>query len=271
MLASMSSKTSFERVRMAVGLFAPMRQVMSFGFVVTRCVRSREHDLLWRHCVRCVRECYPSVPIVVLDDHSDGYCVSTCDDPNVTIVASDRRPGCAELLPYLYLRTSRRFDKAVVLHDSVFLHRPFAPGVVEDVATVRYLWSFEEHEPYYRTGTERMLACLGIDPDEYVRKEWQGFGCFGTMSIMTLAFLDRLFERYPLENLEPLLHTRLDRMCLERAFAIACFLALEKRVAPSVHGDIVQYMPYNTTYGQYVDRNAYWRSTYPIVKVWNGR
>lgn len=254
---------------------AAVQETLPFGFIVTRRVCNIDHDKLWRECVRNIRRCYPYVPIVVIDDHSTHDYSSSCGmfdpfmDGLIVVVKSDLPPGCGELLPYIYMHRKRYFHKAVILHDSVFLHVPFAPQVIENVNTVRYLWGFDEQETHFIAPTKYLLTLMNIDPEIYTRKEWEG--CFGTMCIITLSFLEQLMTRYPLYTLVPLMHGRLRRMCLERVFAIACFMMLRNDTEPSIHGNIVNFMRYGLSYDEYKQHETVLREKYPIIKVWNSR
>ena len=249
-----------------------------FGFIITRCVKDLKHNDLWKQCVQCLFTCYPDKNIVIIDDYST---VPVTEEDykqeymqNVYVQKSEMLPGCGELLPYLYLHQKRYFKKAIVLHDSVFVHEPFESNTIITTDTVRYIWSFGEHEPYYKTYCRSLLELLGIDGDVYTKKEWQDQGCFGTMCIIDLYFLDEIISMHNLYILVPFVQTRFHCMCLERVFAIVCFVILkskDKQVPLSIHGSIVEYMPYGTLFEQYKSHKDYYRQAYSIVKTWNSR
>ena len=246
-----------------------LKNTMSLGFIMTRCVHSEKHDVLWKECVSCIRSFYPLNTIIIIDDYSS-IDIDTSSMTNVLVEKSEVSKGCGELLPYIYLYKKKYFDKAVIIHDSVFMNCVLDTSTT----TVQYLWSFSEHEPYYRVYTEFLLSLLHIDPEVYIKKEWQDRGCFGTMCVITLSFLTELFEVFPLPILAPFINTRLHRMCLERVFAICCFLFFKNRSVPlqhSLYGNIVDYMPYGTSYEEYMQNKQHYTSTYPLIKVWNSR
>jgi hypothetical protein len=240
--------------------------IMDVGFIITRCVHFQHHNVLLNECVSCIRSFYPSNLIVIIDDYSS-IDIDTSSMTNVIVEKSEVSKGCGELLPYIYLHKNKYFEKAVILHDSVFIN-----SVLDtNTTTVQYLWSFGEHEPYYRVYTEFLLSLLHIDTEVYIKKEWQDQGCFGTMSVITLSFLTELFDMFPLHILTPYITIRVHRMCLERVFAICCFLFFKKKselLQPSLYGSIVEYMPYGTTYDEYIQNKEHYKSTYPIIKVW---
>lgn len=239
-----------------------------YGFVMTRHVTNEKHDQLWRMACRSIRQFY-DYPIIIIDDYSD-IEINDNDLPvNTTVVKSKYTKGCGELLPLLYLNTERWFECTVILHDSVQLIQPFHESIWT-TSSVRYLWSFEEHEPYYRDITEHLLNFIGIDKEVYNKKEWQGYGCFGVMCIIHINFLSALINRYHLETLEPYITSRFLRMCFERVFSISCFLLLQGYTDPSLFGNIVTYMPYGLTYDMYMTSTDTWKHL-PCIKIWSAR
>ena len=47
-----------------------LKNIMSLGFIITRCVHSEKHDVLWKECVSCIRSFYPLNTIIIIDDYS---------------------------------------------------------------------------------------------------------------------------------------------------------------------------------------------------------
>ena len=243
--------------------------IMDIGFIITRCVHFEEHNVLLNECISCIRSFYPLNTIVIIDDYSS-IDFDTSSMTNIIVEKSQVSKGCGELLPYIYLHKNKYFEKAIIIHDSVFIN-----SVIDtSTTTVQYLWSFGEHEPYYRVYTEFLLSLLHIDKDIYIKKEWQDQGCFGTMCVITLSFLEELFDMFPLPMLAPFITIRVHCMCLERVFAICCFLFFKNRsisLQPSLYGSIVDYMPYGTSYNEYIQNKQHYTSIYPIIKVWISR
>lgn len=248
--------------------------LQNIGFVMVRCVSHPKHARLWKYCYRSIRRYHPSISIVIIDDHSVPELISDENDiignDYRTLVVRSRYPkGNGEMLPLLYLHEQRWFDVAICIHDSVFLQTVLDETLLSSVKTVRYLWGFVETEPYYRSYCRHHLQRYGLNPNIYDQKKWMP-GCFGTMCIIRLNFLDKLMSKFDLRKLP--VRTRLERMCLERMFAILCFVTLGGTVppAPIIHTDITRYMQYGITFDQFIGNKFRYR-TLPLVKVWNGR
>ena len=95
---------------------------MSFGFIITRHVNSEKTNEYWNHSVKLIRSLYPFRKIVVIDDNSNQEFVKAeFDYKNVEIIQSEY-PGRGELLPFVYYARNKWFDKAIIIHDSVFFH-----------------------------------------------------------------------------------------------------------------------------------------------------
>lgn len=240
-----------------------------FGLVLTTCCRRAEHLEMLAANVESARRTYPGIEIVVIDDHSplDPSPLAEVEPgPRVEIVRSELSPGVAELLPYWYLVRRRLFPKALVLHDSMCLvGRPAGTRTVTDVA---YVWHFTCHhdwaavmEPTTDFNVERgivthddlirhhvramsprfrrwVLGDAGAGDGQrgiYEHKE-RWVGCFGTMSLITLEFLDRVAELTGLLELAPRIRDRRDRMALECIFPLACQFAKGEDVTTSLEG-----------------------------------
>ena len=218
-----------------------------FGFIITRCVNENEQDLLWRECLACVREWYPATPFIIIDDHSTVEIDTKDLDDYTIVVHSELAPGVGELLPYYYLYTYKYFDKAIIMHDSVFLQKPFKSNELENIRTVRFLWKFYEFEHDQPS--------------------------VNLISIITTSFLDALVNKYSLFALVPLISTRSERKCMERIFAIACFMYLDGCLQPSMFGKIRDDMPepFTLTYDTYNKNKPIFKAEFGAIKVYSSR
>jgi hypothetical protein len=255
-------------------------------FVFPRHVRAPAHDLVWRECLACIRRHHPCVRVLIIDDYSDARVLGPEedeDDPLTTVVRAEDvgyARGSGELLPYLYLLDHRedvRYDRAVVLNDSMFVQRPI-DDLIASVRDVAFLWDF----PTYREpDVERIIRDAPLEhADElvsmYQGEDWRG--CFATASVITrdhLATLDRL---YGISRLRTVVVDRPTRCSLERAFAMCCIHHADGKGRPrpvALLGDITRTLkPFFLTHRDYVDAIA--RGGKPphdlaVVKVWNGR
>ncbi len=235
------------------------------GFILTRHVISKDTNLYWVECCRCIRTFYPTAPIVILDDGSDPAYVSGNLPSNTSVVpATHLKRG--ELNPYLFMKQHRPFAKAVILHDSVFLT---APLPVDSVTNVKFLWHFNPDANSVETTNHliRMIPAETSALDKLYRSvNWKG--CFGVQSVITLDFVDTL----PLELLVDHIQCRSDRQGLERLFALLCCLRVPDLVSSSsLFGSIYeQPKEWGYTFANYV-REAGNHPSGPPVKVWTGR
>ena len=121
--------------------------MVAFGFIITRHVNSHKTNKYWIRSVTLINTIYPDTPIIIIDDNSnvDFLTDATLNLKNLTIVQSEY-PGRGELLPFIYLLKHRWFDSAVIMHDSVFVHKKinFESGIKFDVMP---LWHFPYNNP----------------------------------------------------------------------------------------------------------------------------
>lgn len=240
-----------------------------FGFIVIRHVISSESNRYWQTCCDCIRKYYPESPIVIIDDNSDDKFNQDmrrveADMANTTVVQSEF-PGCGELLAYYYLYKNRYFHRAVIVHDSVFIHERIDFSVYDKV---RFLWHFT-HEWDNEPREVDMLQKTGYQDLDYIYGDFSAWmGCFGVMSVIELSFLENMKGIF---NLVPIVKTRSDRKCIERVFGLMCCYFHKPLIQnPSILGIIhTHYKGWRYTY------DAYLRERHPsdvkMIKVWTGR
>ena len=238
-----------------------------FGFILTRHVTSKETNLLWIHAVVKIRASYPNVPIVVIDDNSNYQFVSpNLPNINITYIRSEY-PRRGELLPYYYLCKHQWFPKAVILHDSIFIHTAI-PEFESRENTA--LWHFT-HPIHADFETEkRFLSALDNSGPLLERHTAKKFtGMFGVMSVVTLEFVQRLESKYKISKLLDLISTRPQRMCLERVMGVIFTEESNPQlVAPfSIFGTIHEYCRWGITMQEYMRTKPH----RPVTKVWSGR
>jgi len=95
----------------------------SFGFIITRHVNSQNTNKYWNHSVKLLRTLYPNIKIVIIDDNSNkSFIKADFNYNNIEIIQSEF-PGRGELLPYYYFIKHKFFENAIIIHDSVFIHK----------------------------------------------------------------------------------------------------------------------------------------------------
>ena len=254
---------------------------MSFGFIVLRHVRHRVNDFYWKESYRSIRKWYPDAPILIIDDSSNPDVLQEdLITTRCTVIYDKKYRGAAELLPYYYFHLLRPFDRAVILHDAVFLQAPIK-GLDDPAAEdVRWLWSIPKTFDYtiQREMHELIADLTGEDKarERYIQSDtWDG--TFGVMSIISWTFVDRLQKRFSLfDHLLGKLKNREYRSALERVFGILAnqlwYEEGHQKKIESVYGDILQYMKWGVSFMDYVmQEDLHDAGRYPMIKVWSGR
>ncbi len=144
----------------AIAVVANTRCVQStsippLGFVILRHVSSYKTDQYWKRCYESIRAIYAHEPILIIDDSVDRSRISKYETHNTTVVDSEYT-GRGELLPYIYYFRYKISERAIFLHDSVFLTRrvPFRSS-----EAYQHLWNFEtESSPCNPDSEAAMLA-----------------------------------------------------------------------------------------------------------------
>ena len=253
----------------------------SFGFIITRHVNSLVTNKYWNNSVKLLRTFYPNCKIVIIDDNSNQPFVNAEHDyANVQIIQSEF-PGRGELLPYYYYIKHKFFDNAVILHDSVFIHKRVN---FEKLIGIRVMpiWHFvQDIENLNNTlriasnlkNSFNVRSQLALN-DTYITlmgEKWAG--CFGCQSYINHEFLLRLERKYNITNLVNVVKNRPDRCCLERILGTLFFIEKEMNLkTKSLFGDIrYTHMWEYYTYEKYEKDCRNNNLKKPIIKVWTGR
>lgn len=263
----------------------------SFGFIITRHVNNERSNYYWQECYRCIRMLYPTIMVLIIDDNSSLEHIKTFPTtPPLTncIIIQSEFPKRGELLAYYYFLKIQPFERAIIIHDSIFIQSSFRlkhEKVIENIENVKFLWDFphyyddlEGEIPYFKMLGEEHLnysKCSSelVGDILYFHKnyaEWRG--CFGVMSIITLDFIKKLEEKFHLFKWFSIVKSRDQRYYIERVFAVLC--CLEDRTAcHSLLGDIYNYsIPWEYQWENYLEdkmNNKITNSS--VVKVWSRR
>jgi len=251
-----------------------------FGFIIVRHVNSEKTNRYWNHNIKLLRTLYPLKKIVIIDDNSNYHFVkSQFKYKNIEIIQSEF-PGRGELLPYYYFLKHKFFQNAVIIHDSVFIHKRinfeslkglnviplwFFYSDKENIDNTKRLTSYLKNNTSINNKITKELNILGM-----LTNEW--FGCFGVQSYINLSFLEGLQEKYNITNLIQAVRCRADRCCLERIFGAIFFTECPSLFSKkSLFGNIMTYQQWGYSFDQYMSDLK--KGTIPrvVVKVWTGR
>jgi hypothetical protein len=254
---------------------------MSYGFIITRHVNSETTNKYWNQNIKLIRTHYPLKQIVIIDDNSNyEYVKSDFDYKNITVIQSEFH-GRGELLPFIYFLKHKWFDNAVIIHDSVFIHKriPFEQIRLPVIPLWHHIYD-KENLPNllritqflkHKRSIEKILNgnetnILGINRDKFKL-------CFGVQCYINLHFLERIENKYNISNLVHAVHCRTDRCALERILGVIFSLEYSNLLTiNSLFGSIFHHKnAFNYNYDAYiVDFNSK-NVPHPFVKVWTGR
>ena len=185
-------------------------------------------------------------------------------------------------MPYIYFLKYKWFNNAVIIHDSVFIHKriPF-----ENIKSpVISLW----HHSYDKENLHNLLRiCSNLKNNSYLKNKLNGpefniLGlnkndhfdlCFGVQSYINLNFLEMLESKYGITNLISVINSRKDRCGLERIMGLLfnqeCPLL---KVKSSLFGNILNHhKSFHYNYDEYINDFNNKKACGSFVKVWTGR
>ena len=254
----------------------------SFGFIITRHVNSESTNRYWNQCVKLIRAAYPFRQIVIIDDNSNQEFVKA-DFPyqNITIIQSEY-PQRGELLPYIYYLRYRWFPNAVILHDSVFIHKriPFERFKIPVLPLWHHMYDKEHLPNLLRISS--VLQHSNLLTSKLLGNEMNVLGlnhsynfelCFGAQTYINLAFLQLLENKYRITNLVNVINCRKDRCGLERIMGLLFCLEYPKLLLiKSLFGEIHRHPhAFSYTFDAYINDFKKKRVLGKFVKIWTGR
>jgi len=254
----------------------------NYGFIIIRFVNSEETNNYWIECYKCIRKFYNN-KIIIIDDNSVQHFIKyNFPLVNCEIINSEF-PRRGELLPYYYLFKNKPFNKAVIIHDSVFIQKFIDFDKYNNI----FLWEFQhdwdnpQNEVLLINKMLKNKTYLLDGLIDFYNNKTNWVGCFGVQSVIELSFLTKLVDNYDFFELLKHVTNREDRMSLERCFAVLCHYENRKLIIkPSIFGRIFSYSklyaPINNinkqiSYNDYITNNYTKRENVDIIKVWTGR
>jgi hypothetical protein len=242
-----------------------------FGFFIIRHVSQKEHNLYWQECYKTIRKLYQN-KIFIIDDNSNQELLTNIELKNTQIINSEFK-GRGEMLPYYYFYKIKPFNKAIIIHDSMFI------GQKLDITTpnkVKFNWFIYSHR--WNNKEKEIELLKKLEKSDFLIKNYNNkkswFPCYGVSSIIELDFLEKLQYKYNIFNLLNYVYNRNDRMCIERIFGLIFFIeAGLKRKTCSYLGKIHNF-PRKTFKSNAYNFNDYLKDKkdfFPIIKIWIGR
>jgi len=246
------------------------------GFIMIRHVCDERTNNYWIENYRSVRKYY-SNKIIIIDDNSNYNYIKMDEEEekkiyNCEIIQSEHK-GRGEILGYYYYYKYRFFEKAVIIHDSVFMNKKID---FDQFGDIRFIWHFTANW-FDKTTENKLLSNIeqGQELEKYYEKENRVLinGCFGVQSVITYKFLYELEEKYKFLNLLDIIDNRNERMNFERIFALMCINERDILISkPSIYGVIHEYLRFGYPYEEYLeDKKENRLLDKDIIKVWTGR
>ena len=248
---------------------------MSLGFIILRCVRSEQYKNYWIECYDKIRYFYPLNKILIIDDFSNYDYIDTNKILSNTLIIQSEYKGRGELLPYYYYLNNKIFDRAVILHDSVFINEYINFGNENSI-----LWSFE-HTWDHLCNYDKIIDVLGQYKElinNRLKNNALWHGCFGVMSVISHDFLCQINNICNLSSLLTVIISREDRMSLERIFGVVFSICniINNKETNILFGDIHIFANKNGGFGAetfttYNIKKINNNLNMPITKIWSGR
>lgn len=234
----------------------------SFGFIILRHVNNELSNKFWIKCVNCIRQYYPEINILIIDDNSD-YNFITNEELYKTTIINSEYPKRGELLPYYYYLHNKLFDVAIIIHDSVFINKYIDMNVDMNVEKYKFLWEFDHSWDQIEDETRMINIFNDLELKEFYENKDLWKGCFGAMAIITHDYLIYINKKYDISKLIEVVLNRYNRCSFERV--IACLLQKEGN-KETLLGNIHNYCNWGISFDQTKEYNHL-----PLIKCWTGR
>ena len=254
----------------------------TFGFIITRHVNNHISNCYWNNNVSLLNRYYPNTKIIIIDDNSNPQFIKAFKEyKNVEIIKSEF-PKRGELLPFIYYLKNKWFDRAVIIHDSLFIHRYMNFNKIN--FPVIPLW----HYPYDKENVFNVSRIAHVlTNNSNIKRKIQSNSanvlslkspdmfdlCFGCQCVITHGFLTLLEQKYKITRLISVIRNRTDRCALERIMgALFTDECAKLSACPSLFGNIMSAKKaFGYKYHDYINDLKHKRLRTNVVKVWSGR
>lgn len=251
-----------------------------YGFIITRHVNSEKTNKYWNNCVKLLRTFYPTKKIVIIDDNSNPtFLKSEYDYKNIIEIQSEF-PKRGELLPFYYFWKNKYFENAIIIHDSIFIHKKIQFEKLIGIDVIP-LWHFEVDNE----NTENILRIISVLKNNWEISEriiktnmvlglpqYKTVGCFGCQCFINHNFLSTIEKRFNIFKMIHVILCRRDRCSLERIVGIIFSICKSQNTRPpSLFGNIFNTQKWSYTYDNYIKDLNENKINKAITKVWTGR
>lgn len=225
------------------------------GFIILRNVDTIDRNKYWIRCYNCIRKFYPENKILIIDDNSKSKLIRKKKLYN-TIIIKSKYPKRGELLPYFYYLKNKLFDKAIILHDSVFINKKLNLKFKK----YKFLWEFEHTWDQIKDETKMIKKFNNKKLYNFYKNKKLWKGCFGCICMIEYDYLKFINNKYKISKLLNLVLTRYNRGSFERV--LACLLQMHHK-KKTLFGNIHKYCPWGL---KFKDIKKY--SNLPVTKIW---
>lgn len=254
-------------------IFTEIINKNKLGFIMIRYVNSDSSNKFWIESYKCIRKYYDN-KIIIIDDNSDyNYIKNDIEITNCDIIQSEFKAR-GEILGYYYYYKYNFFEKAIILHDSVFINKYINFDIDENIKFIwhfTHVWDDDYKELELLNKIDNNIYKKNLIDFYHQKTKW--FGCFGLQSVIKYSFLEKIVDKYNIFNLLKYINNRPKRMNLERIFALICtFEDNSLQTSPSLFGIIHHYIHWGYTFEGYendIKNNKI--NHLDIVKTWSGR
>lgn len=214
-----------------------------FSIFITTYISNEVHNIALNLCIENLRIHYNNTHIYIINDNSNPSLINIKDIHNkdlITIINSEIK-GSGEFLFLYYYNKLKPSNKALYIHDSMFLISPIKEELISNLTTIKFLFCF--NKKYKIKEQEKLIAKLNEGIDINKNEDW--VGCFGGSCIITLEYLKDLEETYNILSLVPFITCRSEREIYERILgSVVSYDFKKKEIAIddiSIYGDLDEY------------------------------
>jgi hypothetical protein len=249
-----------------------------WAFIVTTCVRNKEHLGYLIECIRHIIRIYPNRHIYIINDNST-ISIDFIKGKNIEIL-EPISPKAGELNPYLFAMSDLcKYDKLVYIHDTVMLKKNI-DHFINRTEEINFFWHsiHSIHNDTIQIENTHILNNLYLyfsnskmsiyNYINYININNIQFTVkFGSMSIFTKKFVHKLDLVTNIKDSAKYFTQRINRSFLERLLSIF-HIFIYRNDYPITHSLCGNIMNHPSPFS---NKNINTKLNIPLLKVWQGR